>query len=259
LRHLLTEIGSYAGLAAFFGLAVLILVSFTQGRDIRRLREWAGSSPERDAERKESTSAAAAERAEEMRRLEEGREEEREAAELRETRRERREAGLPELTRGERLRSSFSGGGSRLSEPLSLVAIFLLVVLVGGGIAYGVSGGFGGDEKGGGGKDGKQGQALKPSQIEVAVLNGTAVEGLAGSYGDMVESRGFQLGAVTNTDEAAEKSIVMFRPSNGGAAQKVATSLDISKVEPMTEEVALLAAGAPVAVVIGEDNASSAG
>ena len=67
------EIGSFAGLAAFFGLAVLILVSFTQGRDIRRLREWAGSSPERDADRKESTSAAAAQRAEELRRLEEAR------------------------------------------------------------------------------------------------------------------------------------------------------------------------------------------
>jgi hypothetical protein len=259
LRHLLTEIGSYAGLAAFFGLAVLILVSFTQGRDIRRLRDWAGSSPERDAERKESTSAAAAERAEEMRRLEEAREEEREAAELRETRRERREAGLPELTRGERMRSSFSDTGSRLGEPVSLIAIVLVAVLVAGGIAYAVTGGFGGDEKSGGGKGAKQAQALKPSQIEVAVLNGTAVEGLAGSYGDMVENHGFQLGAVTNTDEAAEKSIVMFRPDNGAAAQRVATSLEISKVEPMTEEVTQLAAGAPVAVVIGEDNASSAG
>jgi hypothetical protein len=50
------EIGSYAGLAAFFGLGVLALLSFSQARDIRRLREWAGSAPERDSERKESTS-----------------------------------------------------------------------------------------------------------------------------------------------------------------------------------------------------------
>jgi hypothetical protein len=255
---LLTEIGSYAGLAAFFGLAILILVSFTQGRDIRRLREWAGSSPERDAERKESTSAAAAERAEEMRRLETAREEEREAAELRETRRERREAGLPELTRSERLRGRLSAGRSRLGESGLLIVAAVLVVLVVGVAAYTITGGFGGDEKGGG-KDGKQAQSLKPSQIEVAVLNGTAVEGLAGSYGDMVEKKGFQLGAVTNTDEATEHSVVMFKPNNGRAAQRVAGSLEISKVQPMTEEVALLAAGAPVAVVIGEDNASSAG
>src|SRR5690349_9668669 len=109
------EIGAFAGLASFFGLVVLALLTFTQARDLRRLRDWAGSAPERDAERKESTSEAAAERAEEMRRLEEARTAEHEATEQREVRRERREAGLPELTRGERLRESFSGSGrSRL-------------------------------------------------------------------------------------------------------------------------------------------------
>jgi hypothetical protein len=51
----------------------------------------------------------------------------------------------------------------------------------------------------------------------------------------------------------------MFRPGNGGAAHQVATALKISKVRPMTEEIASVGQGAPVAVVIGEDNASSAG
>ena len=258
MRQLLTEIGSYAGLAAFFGLAILILVSFTQGRDIRRLREWAGSAPERDADRKETTSVAAAERAEEMRKLEEAREEEREAARLRETRRERREAGLPELTRSERLRASLSGGRSRLGEPGVMVAAFLLVVLIGGGVAFAVLGGFGGeDEKGG--KGGGRSAAFRPGQVEVAVLNGTAVEGLAGSFGDEVEQHGYQLGAVTNSSESFEESVVMFKPQNGRAAHRVATALDISRVQPMTSEIAVVAAGAPVAVVIGEDNASSAG
>ena len=176
MLEVIKDIGAFAGLAAFFGVAVLALLSFTQGRDIRRLRDWAGSAPERDAERKESTSAAAAERAEEMRRLEEARTEEREAAELRETRRERREAGLPELTRGERLRMALS---TEDRSPLALVAAFLAVVVVAGGVAYAVTGGFGGD-------DGKNGRAassrsgLHPAEIEVAVLNGTAIEGLAG-------------------------------------------------------------------------------
>jgi LytR cell envelope-related transcriptional attenuator len=259
LLEVIKDIGAFAGLAAFFGLALLALLSFTQGRDIRRLREWAGSSPERDAERKESTSAAASERAEEMRNLEEGRDEERAAAELRETRRERREAGLPELTRSERLRSSLSGGRSRLAEPGFLVATFLIVVLIGGGIAYGVLHGFGGEEKGGAGKSGKQSKATKPSQIEVAVLNGTAVEGLAGSYGDMVEKGGFQLGAVTNSNTSFQESVVMYKPGNGSSAHKVASALNISGVRLMTEEIALVSAGAPIAVVIGEDNASSAG
>jgi hypothetical protein len=255
LLEVIKDIGAFAGLAAFFGVALLALLSFTQGRDLRRLRDWAGSAPERDAERKETTSAAAAERAEELRRLEEARTEERDAAELRETRRERREAGLPELTRRERLRMALSNEDR---SPLAIVAAFLVVVLVAAGIAYAVTGGFGGDDSGGG-KTGKQTQGVHPAEIEVAVLNGTAVEGLAGSYGDMVESKGFQLGNVTNTDSAQELSTVMFKPNNGQAAQKVAKSLDIPRVQPMTEEVAQLGEGAAVAVVVGEDSASSAG
>jgi hypothetical protein len=259
--ELLKEIGAFAGLVAFLGLAVLALLSFAQGRDIRRLREWAGSAPERDAERKDSTSAAASERAEEMRKLEEAREAERRAADLREHRRERREAGLPELTRGERLRERFSGGGGgvrrRLGEPRYLVAAFVVLVLVVGGIGYALLSG-GGDD--GGGKAGKQAShAVKPSEIEVTVLNGTAVEGLAGSYGDMVERQGFQLGAVTNSRSSFTDSVVMFEGDNGREAHRVATALEISRVRPMTSEIASLSAGAPVAVVIGEDNASSAG
>jgi LytR cell envelope-related transcriptional attenuator len=266
--ELIKEIGAFAGLVAFLGLAVLALLSFAQGRDIRRLREWAGSAPERDAERKESTSAAAAERAEEMRRLEETREAERRAADLREQRRERREAGLPELTRSERLRERFGGGedrggggrglGARFGDPRYLVGLFVVLILVAGGVAYAVTQGGGGG--GGGGKAGKQAaKALKPSEIEVTVLNGTAVDGLAGTYGDMVERHGFQLGAVTNSRSSFADSVVMFRPGDGRAAHRVADTLEISRVRPMTEEIASLSAGAPVAVVIGEDNASSAG
>jgi phage shock protein PspC (stress-responsive transcriptional regulator) len=257
--ELLKEIGAFAGLVAFLGLAVLALLSFAQGRDIRRLREWAGSAPERDNERKESTSAAAAERAEEMRKLEEAR-----AAELREHRRERREAGLPELTRTERLRERFggrgavnSGIGSRLGEPRYLIAIFVVLIVVVGGVAYAITQAGDGDS---GGKAGKQAShAVKPSEIEVTVLNGTAVEGLAGSYGDMVERKGFQLGAVTNSRSSFEDSIVMFARGNGREAHRVATALEISRVRPMTSEIASLSASAPVAVVIGEDNASTAG
>ena len=75
----------------------------------------------------------------------------------------------------------------------------------------------------------------------------------------MVESRGFQLGNVTNTDSAQELSSVMFKPNNGKAAQTVAKSLDVPRVQPMTEEVAELGEGAPVVVVVGEDSASAAG
>src|SRR5918912_1571983 len=49
--HVIQEIGAYAGLAAMVGLAVLSALYFSQARDIKRLREWAGRAPERAAER----------------------------------------------------------------------------------------------------------------------------------------------------------------------------------------------------------------
>ncbi len=263
--ELIKEIGAFAGLLAFLGLALLALLSFAQGRDIRRLREWAGSAPERDSERKETTSAAAAERAEEMR-MEEARTAEQQAAELREHRRQRREAGLPELTRSERMRARFSrdgeggggGLGARLGDPRYLVGLFVVLVVIAGGAAYALT--QGSDDDGRGGKGGKQvSHSIKPSEIEVTVLNGTAVEGLAGTYGDMVERRGFQLGAVTNSRSSFAESVVMFAPGEGRQAHRVADDLEISRVRPMTSEIASLSAGAPVAVVIGEDNASTTG
>jgi len=47
---LVEQIGSYAGLAAMLGLAVMALLYFSQAREVRRLREWAGREPERAAE-----------------------------------------------------------------------------------------------------------------------------------------------------------------------------------------------------------------
>src|SRR5262245_7314730 len=38
--------GAYVGIACFFGLAVLSLLYFAQARELRRLRDWAGGSPE---------------------------------------------------------------------------------------------------------------------------------------------------------------------------------------------------------------------
>ena len=261
MLKLIEQIGSFAGLAAFLGLAVFALLSFSQGRDIRRLREWAGSAPERDAERKEATSTVAAQRAEELRRLEESRTAEREAVEQRETRRQRREAGLPELTRGERLRQRFSGVGDRLGEPIWLVALFVVLVVVVGGVAYLVI--SGGDEDAGGKGGNKQGtQAvakISPSEVEVAVLNGTAVPGLAATFGDKVEGKNFQLGPVTNSSSSFEESVVMFRRGHKPEARKVSKALSIPSLELMSSEIESVAAGADVAVIVGEDNAAAAG
>jgi LytR cell envelope-related transcriptional attenuator len=259
LIHVIEQIGAFAGLAAFLGLAVLALLSFAHGRDIRRLRDWAGSAPEREAERKESTSTIAAQRAEELRQLEETRTAEHAAIESRETRRQRREEGLPELTRGERVRESFSNFGERLSQPLVLIAIFVVCVLIAGGVVYAITSG---------GNDGAKGNSpaaktntaktIKPGEIEVAVLNGTAVAGLAATYGEKIEDKGFEPGSVTNSSETFEKSVVMFQPGHEPEAKIVAKRISIPTLEPMSSEIAEVAGKANVAVVVGEDNAEAA-
>lgn len=253
--HAIEQIGAFAGLAAFLGLAVLALLSFTHGRDIRRLREWAGSAPERDAERKEQTSTIAAQRAEELRALQEARTAEHEAVSDREERRRRREAGLPEQSRTERLRGRFSGFGEKASRPTSLIALFVVVLAIVGGVAYLLVSGSG---EGGAGSGAKRAAAqVKPSEIEVTVLNGTSVVGLAATYGDKVESKGFELGAVTNSSASFDASVVMFKRGHKPEAQKVAKQLQIQKVQLMNGEIEAVSAGAPVAVVVGEDDAET--
>src|SRR3954464_13674811 len=56
------QYGSYAGIAAVFGLGVLSLLYFAQARGGRRLGEWAGRAPERAAELEARAVAAAEER-----------------------------------------------------------------------------------------------------------------------------------------------------------------------------------------------------
>jgi len=267
LLHTIERIGSFAGLASFLGLAIYALLLFAHGRDIRRLRDWAGSAPEREAERMAQTQTIAAQRAEELRELEESRTAEHAAIEQREVRRQRREEGLPELTRGERFRERFSGFGESLSRPALLIVLFIVFVLVAGGVAYAVlSNGSGssngaktsshGNQKG---KTASKAKAIQPAEIEVAVLNGTASEGLAATWGGKVEEQGFELGAVTNTESEFEDSVVMFKPGREPEAKVVAKRLSISKVQPMISEVAEVSGGANVSVVVGEDNAPAEG
>ena len=42
--------GVYVGVASFFGLALLSVLYFSQARELKRLREWAGRAPERARE-----------------------------------------------------------------------------------------------------------------------------------------------------------------------------------------------------------------
>jgi hypothetical protein len=258
--ELIKEIGAYAGLAAFLGLAVVSLLYFSLARDVRRLREWAGRAPERDAEGMEATTGLAAERAEEVRRVEDERRRreealgaERQATAQRHERRRRREAGLPGQTRWERIRERLAAGiGARRGpEPRYVVAAIGAVIVI--AVAVGavvISGGGGGNEKGS-----KQG-LLKPSQVQVDVLNGTnpPVNGLAGLISDKLESDGYRTGSVITSQGSFTQSVVMFRRGFKPEATKVARQLRISKVRLLTPEIKRdTKTGNPVAVVVGND------
>ena len=255
---LIETIGDFAGLAAFIGLGILALLFFAQSRDLRRLREWAGAAPERDAEIAEATAGIADQRSEELQRLQDEqrrREEavaaERAATELREKRRDRRDRGLPEQTRWERFRDRITGdpAGDGFGRRVAVIVIAIIVISV--GVAAVATDFFSGED------DGASKSVLDPSSVQVAVLNGTDVEGLAGRFGDQIDERGYSLGAITNSPTTFEQSVVMFRPGFKPEAERVARELNINEVRAMGDAIADASASAKVAVIVGEDKTSA--
>ena len=91
----------------------------------------------------------------------------------------------------------------------------------------------------------------------MTVLNGTAVPGLAAEFGDKVEGKGFKLGAVTNSSTSFAESMVMFERGHAPEARKVAKALGISQVKLMSADIESVSGGAPVSVIVGEDNAAT--
>src|SRR5271157_4476221 len=62
LSSTFTQLGAIAAFAALAGIAILSLLCFSQARELKRLREWAGRAPERAADLEQRVSAAAAAR-----------------------------------------------------------------------------------------------------------------------------------------------------------------------------------------------------
>lgn len=245
--ELIERVGVFLGLAAFLGLAVLVLLYFQQARDVRRLRDWAGRAPERAAAAAEQVAQPAAGQASEA-------DQAAPAAEKLPLR-DRLLARLPQRLGGlpERL-------GERLPERRYLAVIAAGVLLVAAGVAVAVFDVLGGGEEGRGGKG-----AIPPAKIEVSVLNGTAVAGSPGVPGlaervsKDVKGAGYELGAVSDTETTFAESVVMYEPGHEPEARRVAG--DLSKplgqtpVQKMTAEVRDRVDGASVALIVGQDDA----
>jgi hypothetical protein len=100
------------------------------------------------------------------------------------------------------------------------------------------------------------GTGVVKEDVEVAVLNGTAVTGLAGLVADDVEANGYFLGAVTNSPTPAEETVVLYERGHEEEAKVVANDLGVEVVQLIDAESRALAEGADVVVVAGEDRAN---
>ena len=237
MTDVIQTVGAYAGLFALLALGVLSFLVFSQARDIRRLRDWAGGAPERDAEVREVSEIVAEERSAELKVL----------ADREERRMER--AGLIEPSWWERL-----GKSGRI------IAIVAAVLILGAAAAWAASCLLGTDSNQAGNQS-RQGQVAgqaqnKPTDILVGVLTGTggAEAGLASEYANALEQDGYDIGVVTDATETFTESIVMFSNGHQADAKKVGKAVGIDNTGQMTSDIADLSSGAEVTVVIGTDH-----
>ena len=96
--------------------------------------------------------------------------------------------------------------------------------------------------------------ALRPSDITVAVLNGTHVNGAATQLGDRLQSQGFNLGTTSNAAQQQQaNSVVMYSSGHEREARFVAGKLHLSAVEPADSASRGIAGDAAVIVIVGSD------
>jgi hypothetical protein len=97
--------------------------------------------------------------------------------------------------------------------------------------------------------------AVVPSRVDVSVLNGTSVPGLAGKVSDDVKANGFRLGSVSNSRKQVAQTVVMFETGKKRAAKLVAHDLGVTAVQPIDRTTQALAPGSDVVVIAGADRA----
>lgn len=262
--ELIREVGAFAGLAAFLGLAVLALLYFAQARDVRRLRENAeflvegdvvpagepaepvpaAVAAEEPAEAARTAAATAPNDAEAFRRAELARQ----AAERRQRFEQRR-------------RTDGRGPGGIFGELPSTAVMVVGAVILLAGIGFGATRLLGGDDEAASGPDGGGNFVCPPPQTKVAVLNGTAEPGLAADFSSELKQANYGRGPLTNTESGFDTTVVMFDEASQQCAPEVANTAGLSAAptEPMTQEIVGIAEGSQVAVVLGEDVVTGAG
>jgi hypothetical protein len=140
----------------------------------------------------------------------------------------------------------------RVSQPrvLGLVAL--------GAVILGVAAIFGSQRilnSGGGTGDGPKPKKVDPAAVTVAVLNGTSQPGLAAKVGDDVKVNDFKLGIESNTHHPFDQTVVMYEPHQQRAANEVAHALGVKPVQPIDRQTQNATGSADVVVIAGADRA----
>jgi hypothetical protein len=160
-----------------------------------------------------------------------------------------------------------------LGAAVALIAVGLVVafvVLSGGGSDNNAANTIGTPGKttaGAGGSKASTGASAtpaatpKPGTYTVAVLNGTAVPGLARGVANRLQNTKFKIGNVTNAaDQSRSATLVEYAPGHLAEAQVVAKSIDVGKdaiqaVDPGSRAIA--GSQASVVVIVGSDQNTS--
>jgi hypothetical protein len=247
LREIVHEIGAAAGLAAAVGVALLSALCLSHAREVKRLREWAGRAPERSGP--DVTVVPG-----------------RTPPPQRPMTRPATSRAVPQQTviiPSRRSQPWYSRLGTRYVA-LGLVGLLVL----GGAAASGVTqltGDDGGDNSGNAqankdsglpNKPKRNGAAVKPGNVTVAVLNGTTVPGLAAALRDQIAAAGFEKGTINDfSDQQLAESVVQYAPGHQAEAKAVSGRVGISPREPVTADSRALAGDATVIVIAGADKA----
>lgn len=221
MLEIVQDIGAVAGWAAAVGWAVLSVLYRSHAREVKRLREWAGGAPERS-----------------------------------------KRGGAPASPTGPSAKRP-----PRRSQPrygrigTRFVATALVGLLVLGCVAaYGVTQLTGGGDKSGNGlpnRPKRNGSAVTPGNVTVAVLNGTMVPGLAARLRDQIAAAGFKKGTINDfSDKQLAGSVVQYAPGHEAEANAIGRRLGISQRGPVTANSRVLAGDATVIVIAGADKAA---
>jgi hypothetical protein len=134
-----------------------------------------------------------------------------------------------------------------ITKPRWLAVLAIVALVAAGAAIVSVEGILSDDENG-------AVSEVDPGGIEVAVLNTTSADGLAGRLSREIENAGFLPGAVVSFSREQDQTVVMYQPGQRRAAKRVVREIrGGAAVQEIDRDVSAVAGEADVVVVLGQD------